>query len=68
MQELIARADEDKMRRAMERLTALRAAGPEPYAEVEEGVAILLTSRISVLWDLTSRICPITKRISGANL
>jgi hypothetical protein len=35
MAELIARADGDKSRRAMERLTAARATGPEPEPETE---------------------------------
>ncbi len=35
MQELIGRADGDKMRRAMERLAAVRGEGPTPKTEAE---------------------------------
>jgi hypothetical protein len=38
MQALIERADKDKMRRAMERLTAGRATVPEPEPELETAV------------------------------
>ena len=39
MQALIERADKDKMRRAMERLTAVRATVPEPEPEPEPEAA-----------------------------
>jgi hypothetical protein len=40
MQELIARADGDKSRRAMERLTAVRAVEPEAGAEPESSAEV----------------------------